>query len=317
MTSRNRAIAEKLREAAEILEQQEANPFRVHAYRRAADTVAGLREDLRSMIEREGMAGVVALPGVGPRIAAAIDQLVRTGRWSQLERLRGTIEPDRLFQLVPGVGPTLARRIHEVLDADTLEALEIAAHDGRLAAVPGIGPRRSAMIRTELATMLGRARGRPFEHVAEPSVTLLLEVDAEYRARAASGSLPSIAPRRFNPSGEAWLPVLHTERGGWHFTAMFSNTALAHRVGRTRDWVVLYFHTDHGPEGQRTVVTETRGALSGQRVVRGREVECEGQLGRERPAGPRPPDTQRAEIRRFRGGISDAADVASREEATR
>lgn len=83
-----------------------------------------------------------------------------------------------------------------------------------------------------------------------------------------------IAPRRFNPTHRAWLPILHGHRDGWHFTAMFSNTELAHRLGRTDDWVVLYFHDDHGPEGQATVVTERRGRYRGLRVVRGREREC-------------------------------------------
>jgi len=69
-----------------------------------------------------------------------------------------------------------------------------------------------------------------------------------------------------------WLPVLHTERDTWRFTVLFSNTALAHQLGRTRDWVVVYFHTDTRPEGQRTVVTETRGPLAGRRVIRGREA---------------------------------------------
>ena len=66
---------------------------------------------------------------------------------------------------------------------------------------------------------------------------------------------------------------MHVERDGWQFTALFSNTALAHELGRTDDWVVLYFHRDHGPEHQRTVVTETRGEHRGRRVVRGREDE--------------------------------------------
>jgi hypothetical protein len=82
-----------------------------------------------------------------------------------------------------------------------------------------------------------------------------------------------IAPRRFNPRGKAWLPVLHTRRGAWHLTALFSHTALAHQLGRTREWVVIYFyHGDHR-ERQCTVVTETRGRHAGERVVRGREVE--------------------------------------------
>jgi hypothetical protein len=92
--------------------------------------------------------------------------------------------------------------------------------------------------------------------------------------RAAKGKLRKIAPQRFNPSGEAWLPILHTQRQDWHFTALFSNTARAPGLGKTNDWVVLYFHTDHGPEAQCTVVTETSGPMEGQRVVRGREVEC-------------------------------------------
>lgn len=63
-------------------------------------------------------------------------------------------------------------------------------------------------------------------------------------------------------------------RGDWHFTALFSNTARAHDLGRTNDWVVLYFNADDHAERQRTVVTEQRGPLGGRRVVRGREQEC-------------------------------------------
>jgi putative hydrolase len=50
-------------------------------------------------------------------------------------------------------------------------------------------------------------------------------------------------------------------------------------VGRTRDWVVLYFYDEHHREGQHTVVTETRGPLIGNRVVRGREPECQAYYG--------------------------------------
>lgn len=129
------------------------------------------------------------------------------------------------------------------------------------------------MIRSTLAGMLGRRRlATP---AAEPPVAMLLDVDAEYRTKAHAGRLARIAPRRFNPSGKRWLPVLHTERDSWHFTALFSNTARAHELGRTRDWVVVYFRTDHEVEGQRTVVTETQGPQAGQRVVRGRESECQ------------------------------------------
>jgi DNA polymerase (family 10) len=86
--------------------------------------------------------------------------------------------------------------------------------------------------------------------------------------------LPTIAPLRFNPGNRAWLPVLHMKRGDWHFTVLFSNTAKAHELGRTHDWVVLYFDDHDHAERQRAVVTEPRGVLAGRRVVRGRENEC-------------------------------------------
>jgi len=269
----NLRIADRLREAADLLEQQQANRFRVAAYRRAADTIAALPEGIEALIAREGVDGLTALPGIGSSLAAAIEQMVRLGRWPQLERLRGAAEPEKLFRAVPGVGPELARRLCETLHVDTLEALETAAHDGRLETVPGVGPRRAAMLRAALANMLARTRLRPRGPSVEPPVDLLLDVDREYRDKAAADRLPKIAPKRFNPTGEAWLPVLHAQRGDWQFTALFSNTALAHELDRVRDWVVIYFHTDSEPEGQRTVVTETRGVLAGQRVVRGREAE--------------------------------------------
>jgi DNA polymerase/3'-5' exonuclease PolX len=285
VSATNQTIAERLREAADLLEQQGANPFRVRAYREAAQAVAASAEDLRAIHERGGVEALDALPGVGPRIATAIAEMLRTGRWAQLERLRGTLDPERLFRAIPGVGATLARRIHDALHVDTLEALEVAAHDGRLAAVPGVGPRRAAALRATLASMLGRSRLRVRDvGTPEPGVAVLLDVDRQYREAAATGRLPRIAPRRFNPTGAAWLPILHTERDQWQLTALFSNTARAHELGATRDWVVVYFHTDTRGEGQRTVVTETRGVLAGRRVVRGREDECRVHYEAARPA---------------------------------
>jgi len=274
-TSLNRQISMKLAQAADLLEQQGANPFRVTAYRKASDTVAHLGMELRALVEGEGQAGLVALPNIGKGIAASIIEMVTTGRWTQLERMRGTLDPVHLFQTVPGIGPVTAEQIHEALHIDSLEALEAAAYDGRLAGVPGIGPRRITGIRNALAALLGSTRRRQRRpDVDEPPVRMILEADREYRRRAERGKLPTIAPRRFNPENRAWLPVLHTEHGNWHFTVMYSNTARAHELRRTHDWVVVYFYNDHQEEGQCTVVTETRGALTGQRVVRGRELEC-------------------------------------------
>jgi len=274
-TPLNQQIAMKLAQAADLLEQQGANPFRVTAYRRASATVSRLGQDIRELAAAGGSAALIKLPGIGKGIASAIQELLATGRWTQLERLRGTLDPVHLFQTVPGIGPKLAEQIHETLHIDSLEALEAAAYDGRLQAVPGLGTRRVAAIRNALGALLGRARARPQpDAVAGPAVTTVLAADASYRAAAETGSLPLIAPRRFNPEAVAWLPVLHTLLDGWHLTLMYSNTARAHELQRTRDWVVVYFYDDHHQEGQCTVVTETRGPLAGRRVVRGREGEC-------------------------------------------
>jgi len=270
----NAVIAANLREYADLLEQQEADGFRVAAYRRAGATLETLDRPVGRIFAESGIQGLIDLPGIGRSIAAAIAEIVRTGRWTQLRRLRGTLDPESLFQTLPGIGPDLAARMHNELHTDSLEALEITAWDGRLEEVPGMGPRRLAMVRASLSERLGKRRIRRPVDRPLPSIATLLDVDREYREKATHGVLQTIAPRRFNPTGGNWLPVLHTERDDWSFTALFSNTQRAHELQKTRDWVVIYFHTDSEPEGQCTTVTERTGQLAGKRVVRGREVEC-------------------------------------------
>jgi len=281
----NLRVAAWLRQAAELLQAQGANAFRVGAYRRAADSVERHPRSVGEIFRDEGRVGLDALPGVGASIAGAIAEMLSTGRWAQLERLKGEVDPARLFRTLPGVGPALATRIHEALGVETLEGLEAACYDGRLDGVPGVGTRRAHAIRAALGELLQRPRrARSDATSAEPPVAMLLDVDREYRAKAAAGQLPTIAPRRFNPAGTAWLPILHTRRGDWHFTALYSNTARAHDLDRTQDWVVLYFYSSDDPERQRTVVTEQRGPRAGRRVVRGREEEGQASLPRAVPA---------------------------------
>jgi hypothetical protein len=189
-----------------------------------------------------------------------------------LDRLRGESDPVALLASVPGIGRIFAERLHDELGLETLAELETAAHDGRLETIAGFGPKRLAGIRDSLAQRLGRVRIPPKIETA-PSVAELLDVDCEYREKAAAGQLQRITPRRFNPTSESWLPVLHTRRGTRRYTALFSNTARAHRAGKTRDWVVLYSDNGAG-ESRHTVITATFGPLRGRRVVAGREAEC-------------------------------------------
>ena len=273
----NAHVALQLDEIATLLEEQQANPFRVQAYRNAAVTVRQLTRGVDDILDAEGLAGLDKLPAIGPVLARVIDQIVTTGRLPMLERLRGRSDPVARLGSVPGIGVTLARRLYDEHDIETLEQLEVAAHDGTLATIAGFGERRIAAIRDVLATRLGRRSRVPGgvaePSVAEPSVDELLDVDREYRERSDADTLPRIAPRRFNPTHTKWLPVLHVSRGARHYTALYSNTARAHELRKTHDWVVVYFE-EHDVEGQRTIVTATSGPLEGRRVVRGREAEC-------------------------------------------
>lgn len=270
----NDAIAGRLDEVAALLEAQGANAFRVRAYRRAGETLRALPEPVAGIHARGGLVAVEALPGIGESIARAIATVLAWGRLPMLERLRGELEGEELLCTVPGIGPRLASRLRDELGIESLEELEIAAHDGRLAALEGFGPKRLAAVRDTLAHRLARIRGAAPAHKSDPPVAEILAVDREYREAAAAGALPTIAPRRFNPERRAWLPVLHTSRGERHYTALFSNTPRAHELGRTRDWVVM-FVDGGGGERQYTVVTAPgSGPLGGLRVVRGREPEC-------------------------------------------
>jgi hypothetical protein len=157
-----------------------------------------------------------------------------------------------------------------------------------LAGIKGIGEKIAGLIveyvqtgKSELLETLEKevpaekvkAVKHTFEKPISIAVELVLEIDKEYRTKAAAGKLKMIAPKKLNPEGKAWLPILVEDRAGYRFTVMFSNTATAHDLGKTHDWVVVYYEKGKG-ENQCTVVTESRGALKGKRVIRGREKEC-------------------------------------------
>lgn len=277
----NEEIAGALERVADLLEVQGASSHRVRAWRRGAESV---RNSDRSPAMLVSSAALGEIAGIGPRLAVAIEELAGTGRLGILERLEGTVSPEERFSSVAGIGPVLAGRVHDQLGLTTLEELEQAAHDGRLDRVPGFGSRRTRAVQEVLGFLLSassRRRARILGAETEPravrppvpEVALLLAVDDHYRREGAAGHLREIAPRRFNPSRADWLPILHLERGGWSFTALYSNTARAHALGRTHDWVVIFYERD-GVERQCTVVTELSGPLKGRRVVRGREEEC-------------------------------------------
>jgi DNA polymerase (family 10) len=276
----NKDIARILDRIADLLETQDANPFRIRSYRQGAESVRNWDQPVAKIAEQGDHQALKAIPDIGDSLAGLIEEVVQRGRSSLLSRLQGEVSPVDVFTRVPGIGKELAQRIADQLGINSLEELELAAHDGSLEQVEGFGKQRVNSVKVSLAGMLSGAAQRrlrraqqPREDESQPSVKTLLDVDAEYRKKAQAGELKKIAPKRFNPDNEAWLPIMHTERGDWNFTALYSNTARAHDLGKTHDWVVIYYEKAGVKEDQVTVVTGSQGDLKGKRVVRGRESE--------------------------------------------
>lgn len=104
----NVEIASTLEETADLLEAQDANPFRVGANRKAAETIRGLKGSVAHIVKAEAVEGLIRLPTIGRSLANSIDQIVRTRRLPLLERLRGEDAAEKSFATVPDIGPGLA-----------------------------------------------------------------------------------------------------------------------------------------------------------------------------------------------------------------
>lgn len=155
----NRAIAQQLLDYARFLDTRDGNLYRVRAYRLAAETVLRLDQPVVQIVTEQGRSGLEALPGIGSHLSYTIDGLVRTGEFRTMDSAGGHIDVERLFASLPGIGPHLARQIHQQLGIDSLEQLEEAAHDGRLSTLP-IGAKRLRGVIDALAGRRSQPPGR-------------------------------------------------------------------------------------------------------------------------------------------------------------
>ena len=128
----NLEIARVLGQMANLLEIQDANPFRVRAYRNAARTVDGHATPMRKLVE-SGV-DLKELPGIGKDMASHIGELVETGELTALAELAGKI-PRSLIDVMdlPGVGPKKARKLWHELAVESVDDLEAAAKEGKVA----------------------------------------------------------------------------------------------------------------------------------------------------------------------------------------
>jgi DNA polymerase (family 10) len=146
----NPEIARILEEVADVLEIQNENPFRVRAYRNATRTVETLTTPLRKWVE-EGRP-LTDLPGIGKEMASHIREMVETGTLGFRDQLLAEV-PRSLIELMrlPGLGPKKARKVHDELEVRSVDELEAAAREGRIAAIPGFGVKSQEKILAGIA----------------------------------------------------------------------------------------------------------------------------------------------------------------------
>jgi len=138
MPVQNAEIAAMFDQTADLLEIKGENQFRVRAYRRAARTIEGLPQSVRSMLAAE--ADLSELPGIGKDLAGKIADIVKTGRFELLDSLKKKL-PGELGDMaaLPGLGPKRIKLLYDKLKIRTLDDLRRAIKAGRLHKVRGFG----------------------------------------------------------------------------------------------------------------------------------------------------------------------------------
>ncbi len=141
---RNLEIAKVFSDISDLLDIQGENPFRIRAYRRAAQNLESLAEDVASVAARGDL---MEIPGIGKDLASKTQEYLETGTVRLLEALKEKI-PEGLIQLmnIQGVGPKKAKLFFDALDIRDLEGLERAAREGRLRTLPGMGSTSEAKV---------------------------------------------------------------------------------------------------------------------------------------------------------------------------
>jgi DNA polymerase (family X) len=151
-----RTAAHVLTQLAAYLELRGESRFKSKAYTQAARALVALDTDDLASLDREGT--LAATRGIGPATLSVIRALIATGESRYLEQLRAELPPGLIDLLrVPGLSTAKIHHLHEELDVDSVDALELAALDGRLAKLKGFGPKTAQRILRGIAFMRSAA----------------------------------------------------------------------------------------------------------------------------------------------------------------
>ena len=156
---KNAEIAAQFNEIGDYLEVKGENPFRVRAYRRAAQAVEGHPEDIASVA---GRGGLLDIPGIGKDLAAKIQEYLERGAIEYLGELRQEIPPGVIEMMgIHGLGPKTAKLLFDQIGVDSVEKLEELAKAHRLAGLPGIKAKTEENILKGIAVWRGGRERMP------------------------------------------------------------------------------------------------------------------------------------------------------------
>lgn len=142
---RNQQLAALFRSIAELLAAQRANPYRIRAYRRGADALSTLDEDVADVAQRNGLE---ELDGIGTELARKIEEFLKTGKIMTLETLRVSL-PGHIkdWTQLPGLSESLVTYLYSRLNIGTLADLEKLVQSHMLRTMPGFSGSEEALLR--------------------------------------------------------------------------------------------------------------------------------------------------------------------------
>ena len=150
----NETIAKRFHRLAALMELRGDDPFRLRSYRNAAEAIEVWPTPLIEIAEKEGVAGLQTIPGVGKAIAGKVIELLDRGTFDAWERIIAET-PETLLDLLelPGIGPKTAALLHQKFKVSSINELKKFVAGGGLDLVDGIGPKIAEKIKESLANL--------------------------------------------------------------------------------------------------------------------------------------------------------------------
>jgi len=147
----NEAIARRFYRLSALMEIRGDDPFRLRSYRNAAEAIEVWPTPLKEIAEKEGIAGLQEIPGVGKAIAGKVIELLEKGSFNAWDRLIAET-PESILDLtdIPGIGPKTAGLLHQRFKVSSLDDLKTFVSSGGLDLVDGIGPKTAEKIKEAL-----------------------------------------------------------------------------------------------------------------------------------------------------------------------